>query len=166
LGLLYANALLEPDGQRLPERIAAAEAAINERLKAIAHQDNTEKMALVDALRALQALRSRRVERKSLGRAASFYLEAALPLWKVMISLLQHGRVTCWCNELSPIHERNSPKDREDVQYLAKTAQLNPTVLRERYDKELRRFLANEARHDLTIKLRSELLPSASANRS
>ena len=57
---LYANALLEPDGNRLPERIAAAKAAINERLKAIAHQDNTEKMALVDALRALQTLRSRR----------------------------------------------------------------------------------------------------------
>lgn len=59
--------------------------------------------------------------------------------------------------------ERNSPKDREDVQYVAKTAPLNPTVLRERYDKELR---ANEARHDLTIKLWSELFPPASANRS
>ena len=58
--LLYANALLEPDGERLPERISAAETAINERLKAIAHQDNAEKGALVDALRALQALRSRR----------------------------------------------------------------------------------------------------------
>ena len=57
---LYANALLEPDGNRLPERITAAETAINERLKVIAHQDNTEKMALVDALRALQALRTRR----------------------------------------------------------------------------------------------------------
>ena len=55
--------------------------------------------------------------------------------------------------------ERNSPKDREDVRYLAKTAQLNPTLLRERYDKELRPLLANEARHDLTIKLWSELFP-------
>jgi Nucleotidyltransferase of unknown function (DUF6036) len=60
--------------------------------------------------------------------------------------------------------ERNSPKDREDVQYLAKTAQLNPIVLRERYDRELRPLLANEARHDLTIKLWSELFPPASAN--
>jgi hypothetical protein len=31
--------------------------------------------------------------------------------------------------------------------------------LRERYDKELRPLLANEARHDLTIKLWSELFP-------
>jgi hypothetical protein len=57
---LYANALLEPDGDRLPERIAAAETAINERLQAIANRDNPEKTALVDALRALHALRSRR----------------------------------------------------------------------------------------------------------
>lgn len=59
---LYANALLEPDGNRLPERIAAAEAAINERLKTMTHKslDNAEKMALVDALRALNSLRVRR----------------------------------------------------------------------------------------------------------
>ena len=57
---LFANALLEPNGERLPERISAAEAAINERLKAIANRDNPEKVALVDALRALQTLRSRR----------------------------------------------------------------------------------------------------------
>ena len=57
---LYANALLEPDGNRLPERIGAAEAAINERLKAIVNRDNPEKVALVDALRALHALRVRR----------------------------------------------------------------------------------------------------------
>jgi hypothetical protein len=57
---LYANALLEPDGNRLPERISAAEVAINERLEAIGNRDNSEKEALVDALRGLQALRSRR----------------------------------------------------------------------------------------------------------
>jgi len=57
---LYANALLEPDANRLPERITAAETAINERLQAIANGNNPEKPALVDALRALQALRSRR----------------------------------------------------------------------------------------------------------
>ncbi len=58
--LLFANALLEPDGGRLPERIGAAEAAINERLKAIGNRDDPEKEALVDALGTLQALRSRR----------------------------------------------------------------------------------------------------------
>ena len=57
---LFANALLEPDGVRLPERINAAEAAINERLKAIGNRDNPEKAVLIDALRTLQALRARR----------------------------------------------------------------------------------------------------------
>ena len=57
---LFANALLEPDRDRLPERISAAEAAISERLKAIGNRDNPEKEALIEALRALQALRSRR----------------------------------------------------------------------------------------------------------
>jgi hypothetical protein len=58
--VLFANALLEPDRDRLPERISAAEVAINERLNAMGNRDNAEKNALVDALRALQALRSRR----------------------------------------------------------------------------------------------------------
>lgn len=60
--VLYANALLEPDGDRLPERIATAETAINERLKAMTPKsyDNGEKMALVEALRALNSLRVRR----------------------------------------------------------------------------------------------------------
>jgi hypothetical protein len=57
---LFANALLEPDGDRLLERISAAEAAINDRLKAIGHTDSPEKEALVDALRALHALQARR----------------------------------------------------------------------------------------------------------
>ena len=57
---VFANALLEPDGDRLAARINTAETAINERLKAIGNRDNAEKNALVDALRALQALRSRR----------------------------------------------------------------------------------------------------------
>jgi hypothetical protein len=57
---LYANALLEPDGDRLPERISAAEVAINERLEVIGNRDNSEKAALVEALRALQALRASR----------------------------------------------------------------------------------------------------------
>jgi hypothetical protein len=57
---LFASALLEPDGERLPERISAAEAAINERLKAIGNRDNPEKVALVDALESLRVLRARR----------------------------------------------------------------------------------------------------------
>ena len=60
---LYTNALLEPDRNRLPERITAAEAAINERLKALGNRDNPEKAALVDALRALQTLRACKAQR-------------------------------------------------------------------------------------------------------
>ena len=49
--------------------------------------------------------------------------------------------------------ERNSPKDREDVEYLAKRIPLDPAVLRERYEKELRPYLVNLDRHDGTIAL-------------
>jgi hypothetical protein len=56
---LYANALLEPDRDRLAERITAAENAINERLKELANRDTPEKVALVDAVRTLRVLRAR-----------------------------------------------------------------------------------------------------------
>ena len=49
--------------------------------------------------------------------------------------------------------ERNSQKDRDDVAFLAKSLHLSPAALRERYKKELRPYLANESRHDLTLKL-------------
>jgi uncharacterized nucleotidyltransferase DUF6036 len=49
--------------------------------------------------------------------------------------------------------ERNSPKDRDDVAYLAETCHLRPEALRDRYEKEMRPYLANEARHDLTLNL-------------
>jgi hypothetical protein len=49
--------------------------------------------------------------------------------------------------------ERNSQKDRDDVAFLAKSLHLSPEALRERYKKELRPYLANEARHDLTVEL-------------
>jgi hypothetical protein len=49
--------------------------------------------------------------------------------------------------------ERNSPKDREDVKYLARIVSLSADKLLARYRKELRPYLSNEARHDLTIDL-------------
>lgn len=50
--------------------------------------------------------------------------------------------------------ERNSERDRYDVQQLAKAGLLNPGILRDRYYKEVRPNLSgNEARHDLTLKL-------------
>ena len=49
--------------------------------------------------------------------------------------------------------ERNSPKDRDDVAFLAGNLHLSRELLRERYQKELRPYLANESRHDLTVEL-------------
>ena len=49
--------------------------------------------------------------------------------------------------------ERNSQKDRDDVAFLAESLHLTPETLRERYTRELRPYLANEGRHDLTLKL-------------
>ena len=49
--------------------------------------------------------------------------------------------------------ERNTPIDREDVKYLCKAIPLDPSVLRARYEKELRPNLGNPNRDDLTLKL-------------
>jgi hypothetical protein len=57
--LLYVNALLEPDRNRLPARITAAEEAIKERLETLSNRDGSEKVALVEALRTLQKMRNR-----------------------------------------------------------------------------------------------------------
>jgi hypothetical protein len=55
--------------------------------------------------------------------------------------------------------DRNSPKDREDVEYLVHKLKLDPNVLRERYEREQRPNLSNESRHDLTLELWLELFP-------
>jgi hypothetical protein len=49
--------------------------------------------------------------------------------------------------------ERNSAKDREDVEYLATKLTLDTTVLRKRYEREVRYQVKNEVREDLTLKL-------------
>jgi hypothetical protein len=49
--------------------------------------------------------------------------------------------------------ERNSIRDREDVEYLVKTLHLKASVLRERYERELRPYLATSGREDLTLKI-------------
>ncbi len=54
--------------------------------------------------------------------------------------------------------ERNSPKDREDVKYLARTVPLDLDVLRERYWAELRDYLFVPEREDLTLKLWIEMI--------
>jgi hypothetical protein len=54
--------------------------------------------------------------------------------------------------------ERNSARDREDVKYLARSAPLDLSVLENRYHSELRPYLANTERHDLTMRLWREML--------
>jgi hypothetical protein len=49
--------------------------------------------------------------------------------------------------------ERNSARDREDVRFLARAVPLDLAVLEDRYRRELRPYLANVERHDLTIRL-------------
>jgi hypothetical protein len=56
--------------------------------------------------------------------------------------------------------ERNSSKDRDDAEYLFKAQKLNSQRLQERYEKELRPYLANVARHELTLKLWMEIFES------
>jgi len=57
--------------------------------------------------------------------------------------------------------ERNSARDREDIKYLARAAPLDLSVLESRYRAELRPYLANAERHDLTLRLWIEMLSGA-----
>lgn len=54
--------------------------------------------------------------------------------------------------------ERNSPKDREDVKYLARTVPFDLSILRKRYEKELKPYLFVPGREDLTLKLWIEMI--------
>jgi Nucleotidyltransferase of unknown function (DUF6036) len=56
--------------------------------------------------------------------------------------------------------ERNSSKDRDDAEYLFKTQKLDSQRLQERYEKELRAYLANVARHDFALRLWIEIFES------
>ena len=65
--------------------------------------------------------------------------------------------------------DRNSSKDRDDADYLFKHVKLDSKILRERYEKELRPYLAGQAKHDLTLDLWIDIFeakPAGSANAS
>ena len=49
--------------------------------------------------------------------------------------------------------ERNIQRDRDDVKHLARTIPFDLDVLTARYEKELRPYLANPTREDLTLRL-------------
>lgn len=54
--------------------------------------------------------------------------------------------------------ERNSARDREDVRFLARAVPLDASVLENRYHAELRPYLSNTERHDLTLRLWLEMI--------
>lgn len=49
--------------------------------------------------------------------------------------------------------ERNAQRDRDDVRHLARTIPFDLSVLRKRYENELRAYLGNPKREDLTLEL-------------
>ncbi len=54
--------------------------------------------------------------------------------------------------------ERNTQKDRDDVIYLARTIPFDLSILKERYENELRWQLGNPTREDLTLNLWIEVI--------
>lgn len=60
--------------------------------------------------------------------------------------------------------ERNSSRDREDVEFLAGAVDLDVAVLKVRYEEEVRYQVKNERREDLTIKLWIEMIEEARAS--
>lgn len=57
--------------------------------------------------------------------------------------------------------ERNLSKDRDDADYIFKTQKLSSQILRDRYEQKLRPYIANQDRHDLTLKLWIDIFESA-----
>lgn len=48
---------------------------------------------------------------------------------------------------------RNAPRDERDFAFLAGKGLLDPAVLQDRYQEEMRPYISNEERHELTLKL-------------
>ena len=62
--------------------------------------------------------------------------------------------------------ERNIERDRGDVRYLARTIPFDLNILREQYTTELRPYLANPAREDVTLRFWIEDIEEDRASRS
>jgi hypothetical protein len=59
---------------------------------------------------------------------------------------------------------RNSPKDIYDVRYLATKGAIDPVILKKRYTENMRPYLVNTDRHDLTLELWMEEIQEAIAS--
>ncbi|MBK7392724.1 MAG: hypothetical protein IPI64_05395 [Chloracidobacterium sp.] len=61
--------------------------------------------------------------------------------------------------------ERNSSRDRDDVEYLAQALDLNVTLLKHRYEQEVRYQVKNERREDQTLNLWIEMIEESQAHK-
>ena len=60
--------------------------------------------------------------------------------------------------------ERNWQRDRDDVKHLARVVPFDLALLQERYERELRPYLALPEREDLTLRLWREMLAETQAD--
>jgi|SRR5215467_3982004 len=60
--------------------------------------------------------------------------------------------------------ERNIQRDRDDIKYLAAHAPLDSIMLKQRYEEEMRPYLSNQGRYDLTMKLWLDMLEEEHRN--
>jgi Nucleotidyltransferase of unknown function (DUF6036) len=88
------------------------------------------------------------------------YLDRIAPMFPAAYSALRLFGLEGHDLALSKLG-RNSPRDREDVKYLAHAVPLDLGLLEARYRLELRPYLAHEERHDLTMRLWIEMLSQA-----
>jgi len=56
---------------------------------------------------------------------------------------------------------RNADRDRADVEHLATAVPLDPAVLRDRYNSEMRGYVGVPEREDLTLELWIEIIQEA-----
>lgn len=80
------------------------------------------------------------------------YEERVLPMFPGFYERLTLMGLEAYDLALSKL-ERNSARDREDVKFLAGAARLDPMILEQRCYQELRPYLSNMERHDLTMRL-------------
>lgn len=85
------------------------------------------------------------------------YEDRLIPMFPSVYRKLRLSALDPYDLALSKL-ERNIERDRNDVKYLAAHVPLDLTKLKQRYEDEMRPYLSNESRHDLTMKLWLEML--------
>jgi hypothetical protein len=72
-----------------------------------------------------------------------------------LVALIQATLLVGWSGSslFASKLERNIQLDRDDVKHLARTVPLDPELLKQRYQRELRWQLGNPGREDLTLRL-------------